>query len=164
MRSAYRHNAYSGNTIPLGDIFLRSNPGSGSIFTFYVQAEPCTTPPSTALPSPKLGSTAHGKEHLAPAEVVSSLLAKPSAHQRKLQVLLTEDNLINQQLLKRQLIKAGCTVFVANNGKEALDFIVEGRSPLDCVLMGKSIGRVGSCSRMTERSLLQMSRCLSWAD
>lgn len=94
-------------------------------------------------------------------KAASGLLAEQSHHKRKLKVLLTEDNLINQQLLKRQLIKAGCTVFVANNGKEALDFIVEGRSPLDCVLMGESHLQDVS-SRMTESLVLQMLRCPSW--
>lgn len=70
-------------------------------------------------------------------KAASGLPNEQSDDKRKLQILLTEDNLINQQLLKRQLVKAGCTVFVANNGKEALDFIVEGRSPLDCILMGE---------------------------
>jgi response regulator RpfG family c-di-GMP phosphodiesterase len=88
---------------------------------------------------------------------VSPSVAKDSKPQRKLRVLLTEDNLINQQLLQRQLMKAGCTVFVANNGKEALDFIVDNRSPLDCILMGKS--SYVDYTNYQLRVMLQISRC-----
>ena len=39
----------------------------------------------------------------------------------KLEVLLVEDNLVNQKVLSKQLLKAGCTVHLANHGQEALD-------------------------------------------
>lgn len=38
-------------------------------------------------------------------------------------VLLVEDNLINQEVLRKQLQRSGCTVYVANHGLEALHFI-----------------------------------------
>lgn len=38
-------------------------------------------------------------------------------------LLLVEDNLINQKVLKKQLERAGCVVHIANHGLEALDFI-----------------------------------------
>jgi CheY-like chemotaxis protein len=38
-------------------------------------------------------------------------------------ILLVEDNLINQKVLSKQLRNTGCTVYVANHGMEALDFI-----------------------------------------
>lgn len=57
------------------------------------------------------------------AAAATSMPADRTVHpdrQRPLHVLLTEDNLINQHLLQRQLQKAGCIVHVANNGQEAL--------------------------------------------
>ncbi|MEO6421119.1 MAG: ATP-binding protein, partial [Candidatus Nitrotoga sp.] len=48
-------------------------------------------------------------------------------------ILLTEDNLFNQQVAKELLEDAGATVFIANNGKEALDLLV--KKHFDCVLM-----------------------------
>jgi len=38
-------------------------------------------------------------------------------------VLIVEDNLINQRVLKQQLTKQGYVTHVANNGQEALDFL-----------------------------------------
>lgn len=38
-------------------------------------------------------------------------------------VLLVEDNVVNQQVLKKQLLKAGCVVLVANHGLEALEVL-----------------------------------------
>ena len=59
------------------------------------------------------------------------------------QVLLVEDNLVNQKVLSKQLIKAGCVVHVANHGEEALAFLQTSAlwrdnptgQPLDIVLM-----------------------------
>jgi CheY-like chemotaxis protein len=55
------------------------------------------------------------------------------AEQRQLRVLLAEDNVVNQKLAVRLLTKRGCTVVVANNGKEALAALARG--PFDVVLM-----------------------------
>lgn len=38
-------------------------------------------------------------------------------------VLLVEDNLVNQKVLSKQLRRAGCTVYVANHGQEALEVL-----------------------------------------
>jgi CheY-like chemotaxis protein len=52
---------------------------------------------------------------------------------RQLHVLLVEDNIINQQVLGKQLKKAGCHVSVANHGLEALETLE--RETFDIVLM-----------------------------
>jgi CheY-like chemotaxis protein len=120
-----------------GNIFLKSQPGEGSTFTFYVRAQLCPCPlgvkcTSEALSSQQVPSrTTKSLRHPARTVKAEEAPAGPS-----LQVLLTEDNLINQRLLRKQLMKAGCTVFVANDGVEALDFVREGKSSLDCILMG----------------------------
>lgn len=51
-------------------------------------------------------------------------MAKTEAN---LSVLLVEDNILNQNILKRQLQRLGCTVHVANHGAEALDFFKTSR-------------------------------------
>jgi len=48
-------------------------------------------------------------------------------------VLLVEDNMINQQLAKAMLVKLGCQVALANNGKEAVEAVRA--SDFDLVLM-----------------------------
>lgn len=56
-------------------------------------------------------------------------------------VLIVEDNLINQEVLRRQLRKEGCVTHVAGNGDEALKiitqsrFAMEGGIGIDIVLM-----------------------------
>jgi CheY-like chemotaxis protein len=50
-----------------------------------------------------------------------------------LRILLVEDNPINQKVAQRLLEKAGHSVAVANNGREALDYI--GREKFGLVLM-----------------------------
>ncbi|KAH8805341.1 CheY-like superfamily [Xylogone sp. PMI_703] len=38
-------------------------------------------------------------------------------------VLVVEDNIVNQAIIKKQLQKLGCTFSIANNGQEALDYL-----------------------------------------
>ncbi len=52
---------------------------------------------------------------------------------QNLSVLIVEDNLSNQQAMKRILEKVGCVVTVANNGQEAVDRFQA--SPTQCILM-----------------------------
>ncbi|TKA72244.1 hypothetical protein B0A49_06071 [Cryomyces minteri] len=62
---------------------------------------------------------------------ISSTLStsrRPLTRQRSLtngahHILIVEDNLINQQVLSKQLQRLGCTVHIANHGLEALAFI-----------------------------------------
>lgn len=57
--------------------------------------------------------------------------------------------MINQKVLRQQLIAEGCTADTANNGQEALDkimqsiFVKEGGSPLDIVLMDMEMPVMG---------------------
>jgi CheY-like chemotaxis protein len=64
-------------------------------------------------------------------------------------LLLVEDNLINQKVLRRQLQSRGFEVFVANNGQEAVDMVeTRGkvheikstrRNRFDCILMDQEM-------------------------
>lgn len=57
-----------------------------------------------------------------PIEILSSASLFDPLHPRY-NVLLVEDNLVNQRVLSKQLLKAGCTVTLANHGQEALDHL-----------------------------------------
>jgi signal transduction histidine kinase/DNA-binding response OmpR family regulator len=62
--------------------------------------------------------------------------SEPATRHDALHVLLAEDNPINQKLVVRLLSKQGHNVFVANNGKEALEVMAQqGADSLDIVLM-----------------------------
>ncbi|KAI8940730.1 hypothetical protein NX059_001995 [Plenodomus lindquistii] len=64
-------------------------------------------------------------------------------------LLLVEDNLINQKVLRRQLQSRGFEVFTANNGQEAIDAVTDrgkvtsdnpnARNYFDCILMDQEM-------------------------
>jgi signal transduction histidine kinase/AmiR/NasT family two-component response regulator len=97
-----------------GEIGVSSAEGKGATFGFYIKSRRVERQPETMTE-----------------------LLKPNGSQaddyRQLCVLLVEDNVINQQVLSRQLKKAGCTVDIANHGVEALDLLEE--KTYDVVLM-----------------------------
>lgn len=97
-----------------GEIGVSSIPGQGSTFGFYVKTRRVEHRPKLDVEM-RRGSRTQG-----PAPPL-------------LRVLLVEDNLINQQVLGKQLKKAGCDVAVANHGLEALKVLDE--KTFDVVLM-----------------------------
>lgn len=72
---------------------------------------------------------------------LAALAIAPKIDPRELSILVVEDNLVNQKVLKKQLEKAGCTVSVASHGKEALvylertEFRKKGGKKLSVILM-----------------------------
>ncbi len=60
---------------------------------------------------------------------------------RSLRILLAEDNPVNQKLAVRMLEKLGHTIVVANNGREAVDFL--SREKFDLVLMDVQMPEMG---------------------
>ncbi len=50
-------------------------------------------------------------------------------------LLLVEDNVINQKIAEKMLSKIGLKADIANNGKEAIEKILEGNSKFDMILM-----------------------------
>jgi CheY-like chemotaxis protein len=82
-----------------GDIVAQSQEGKGSTFTLTFIAQESVATPSRAPEAPRL---AHG-----------SL--------RGVKVLLTDDNVINRQVIKLFLAPHGCEITEAADGKEALD-------------------------------------------
>ncbi|KAI1759107.1 hypothetical protein GGR53DRAFT_514835 [Hypoxylon sp. FL1150] len=130
-----------------GAIGVASSPGQGSTFAFYIE---------TQMPSEEAT-----REARSAAEAVGHILKAPSGTfgrgtgkgpftmpkpTKKLLgpqiegVLLVEDNLINQQITRRDLVTSGCAVEVANHGVEALEKLEKtnragGQFPLSLILM-----------------------------
>ena len=100
-----------------GEIGVSSQAGRGSTFGFYVKTR-------RVEHRPKLDTSMRSGSHQGPA--------RP-----QLRVLLVEDNLINQEVLSRQLRRASCTVTVANHGQEALAVLEE--HTFDVVLMVSAV-------------------------
>ncbi|KAG8961506.1 hypothetical protein FRC03_005304 [Tulasnella sp. 419] len=154
-----------------GNIDVDSVYGQGATFRFYIRAKVAPEPTPTmqaAIPSGKVGS--HEEREARSAVSNSSIselssagsitsriqpvrrqqqgvlesLAPPS--QTQFHVLITEDNMINQTVLNRQLKKAGFKTTLASNGKQAIEQIMklqkkgedegDGRGWIfDCILM-----------------------------
>ena len=55
-------------------------------------------------------------------------------------ILIAEDNLINQTVLKKIVEKLGCTTFIANNGSEAIDIMNE--ESVDLIFMDCQMPKV----------------------
>ncbi|RDW82507.1 putative histidine kinase M3YPp [Coleophoma cylindrospora] len=113
-----------------GQIGLLSEAGVGSTFAFYVRARRCS-PPQCVIPLVEIDPQA--QLNAATSSVSTGPQAEPPRAQRSQakpdkvtvvrHVLIVEDNLVNQKVLSKQLRTAGCTVYVANHGQEALDFL-----------------------------------------
>ncbi|KAF2814929.1 uncharacterized protein BDZ99DRAFT_515692 [Mytilinidion resinicola] len=153
-----------------GGIGLASEPGCGSTFAFYVLVQRRDPPVSNldtakgiaqntaslrklALPKHRLIHMLSNPrpsppvlEAVSPSELPSQMTfpVEKTPIQRKLAILVVEDNLVNQRVLCKQLRYLGHIVNAANHGKEALDFLeksiywTENKNsgePLDIILM-----------------------------
>ena len=119
-----------------GEIGVASKAGEGSTFAFYIKARRSTMPidGSEDFHSPgSRKSSSHGrsmpsnlKNSRQNSETSSQPLQSPRITERPppksdFKILIVEDNLINQQVLSKQLRNIGCVVHVANHGGECLD-------------------------------------------
>ncbi|KAL5383375.1 hypothetical protein DPSP01_006060 [Paraphaeosphaeria sporulosa] len=94
-----------------GSVGVKSTADVGSTFLFYV---------STRVPE----SPNHTQHHkLQQPTLPHALSAEEGMKNAKLNILMVEDNLVNQRVLSKQLQKAGCIVYVAGNGVEALELL-----------------------------------------
>ncbi|CAL3962736.1 unnamed protein product [Diplocarpon coronariae] len=101
-----------------GEIGVASQSGRGSTFAFYVKSRRAGRQgvPTAELP--------HQPIRVLNRSTSSSTLV-PIVDSSKIHVLLVEDNVVNQKVVGRQLQKAGCVVYIANHGIEALEMIRE---------------------------------------
>jgi len=97
-----------------GEIGVTSVPGRGSTFAFYVKVRR-TENGNSYIPF----RPAPNRQHSEIRDIHNKVDIS------NMHVLLVEDNMVNQKVLSKQLTIAGCTVYVANHGIEALDFIRE---------------------------------------
>ncbi|KAG7293403.1 hypothetical protein NEMBOFW57_003453 [Staphylotrichum longicolle] len=119
-----------------GQIAVQSEKGKGSTFAFYIKARK-SEPPTIGSPSPDGSVTLPLPLPIAlpepkptpirPATPVTQPIQQPPPPSPMAQpdpcaldILIVEDNLVNQKVLKRQLQLAGSNTYVANHGGEAL--------------------------------------------
>ena len=129
-----------------GQIGVASESGKGSTFAFYVKTRRSSAPidqtendnidflsqrkgsakgvrPTPQISTNPVASAANPGSTLVstPQRTESPEVFKTAAD--ALNVLVVEDNLVNQKVLAKQLRKAGCIVYVANHGGEAIEQI-----------------------------------------
>lgn len=92
-----------------GNIDVDSVYGQGATFRFYLRMKTAAEPePKVAPPSP-------------PTVVRATPIVNGPSSQTAYHILITEDNIINQTVLNRQLKQAGFATELASNGKEAIE-------------------------------------------
>ncbi len=99
-----------------GRMWVESEPGRGSCFSFTIVAAPCAVPAGTSVP------------FVARTEFDAEFARKHPAR-----ILVAEDNPVNQKVLVRTLQKLGYAPEVAADGLAALETLR--RAPFDLVLM-----------------------------
>jgi CheY-like chemotaxis protein len=95
-----------------GAIGVASEANVGSTFAFFVSARQADPP------------SAYGSRLLKQRPLLNRITSYEEAMKSaRLNVLIVEDNLVNQRVLKKQLVRCGWTVYVVGNGQEALDWL-----------------------------------------
>jgi CheY-like chemotaxis protein len=139
-----------------GQIGVTSERGRGSNFSFYIKARR-SNPADAPLPTSGAGTVGFPGHLGSPATMIPApqqLRSPPTSSResaiiqkaQRLNVLVVEDNIVNQKVLKKQLESLGWNIHVANHGLEALDLLkqttfwalatsTEGTLPLELVLM-----------------------------
>lgn len=119
-----------------GQIGVTSVAGQGSKFSFYIQSRQCE---DIAEPFEPLSSFTLSRQYRLAATPDASKAARAgqspkaagmtqgSSTEPLYDVLIVEDNIVNQKVLRRQLDNCGNTTFVANHGQEALETLQKSR-------------------------------------
>ncbi|KAI4630158.1 hypothetical protein J4E80_001091 [Alternaria sp. BMP 0032] len=104
-----------------GEIGFQSQQHIGSTFAFYTKASRASPPrPSLSTRSSEKSITSEGPTSPLPHAMGTAADAPPTTQSS---ILLVEDNMVNQRVLKKQLQLQGYIVYTADNGQEAFDFI-----------------------------------------
>lgn len=108
-----------------GQIGLKSVPGEGSTFDFYIRGAVST---QSEQDNEVLPTAPQAEDHLTaqPSPLVRTAsreapTADSSTPAAPITVLIVEDNVINQTVLTRQLKRVGFGTLIADNGEQALD-------------------------------------------
>lgn len=153
-----------------GEIGFHSEEGKGSRFAFFIKACISDRPPAAGEPSTSeftnlskfttdsnSGASTVGNMN----EVNNTIPAIPTENPISYRVLIVEDNLINQEVLRRQLRSKGCVTHVANNGQQALEFVKissfgtgSGES-LDIILMDMEMPVMDGCEATRQIRAMQ---------
>ena len=99
--------------------------GMGSTFVFYIKArrtEPETAAMAMKAPRPVPVRSASTQTI---GKAKTKIDEKSTVNLDNIHVLLVEDNIVNQKILRKQLMDARCVVYVANHGEEALQVLKE---------------------------------------
>ncbi|KAG9244726.1 hypothetical protein BJ878DRAFT_459757 [Calycina marina] len=138
-----------------GEIGAKSYAGQGSTFCFYVKtrrSNPGTDHGIANLQVMVREDTLREAYGCSEARIRSHSLASRRSLKAEhsaphilspltLYVLVVEDNLVNQKVIRKQLVNEDCVVYIANHGKEALDvldrsiFSMSSGDKLDLILM-----------------------------
>lgn len=112
-----------------GEVSVESTPGSGSTFSFTVRfALPSHI--GEASPNGVQQSVSNRARTLIDMQVANDTVKQKLAGVR---LLVAEDNLINQQVIREMLLRVGVGVRIANNGLEAIRAMEE--TSFDGILM-----------------------------
>ena len=122
-----------------GGIGVSSTRGVGSTFMFFVETSRASPPLDLSLHADQ--SYDFNLEHMTDHPMRSHLADVPRTSEddepppettrtssSSLHILIVEDNLVNQKVLRKQLVKRGYTVGVANHGGEALNLLQKTKS------------------------------------
>lgn len=153
-----------------GQIGVSSEAGVGSTFGFFLQCKRMLSHQNRPTLSQTSSSCDNIPNHAeASRELVAAVSgidltrSKPTVPHHtdldQLHVLIVEDNIVNQKVLSKQLVKAGCIVSTADNGIYALehlvktDFHVADGIPLSVILMDLEMPEMDGltcCKRIRE--------------
>jgi CheY-like chemotaxis protein len=133
-----------------GEIGFSSEKGKGSRFAFFIKVRRSETPkpetPTMTLDR-ALSNSAPDLLETSPSIVESSRVTY--------RILIIEDNRLNQRLLKRQLAKLGCIIYVADDGLQGLECVRKSQfaavadadwPSLDIVLMDMEMPVMDGCT------------------
>ena len=124
---------------------MSSEAGVGSTFGFFIQGRRAQHPKRSGTmdatplvgPPERVMAQASLRSNSSPAAIPSAIPEKqPPSDNADLSILIVEDNLVNQKVLSKQLQKAGCTTYTADNGLLALEVLAKTtfQDPAGCPL------------------------------